>query len=78
MSKSPTKSTKDHAGRTSEGHGRDQGEEAREEAHQPRGATPGLQLQLPPVEAPARPTGRRQERMPPRRGPQHRNATRRL
>ena len=31
---------KDHVGETSEGHGRDQGEEAREEAHQPRGAAP--------------------------------------
>jgi hypothetical protein len=34
-----------HAGETSEGHGKDHGEHARKEAHQPRGAAPGLQLQ---------------------------------
>jgi hypothetical protein len=36
---------KDHAGDTSEGHGRGHGEQARKEAHQPRGAAPGLQPQ---------------------------------
>jgi hypothetical protein len=36
---------KDHAGETSEGHGRDHDEQARKEAHQPRGAAPGLQPQ---------------------------------
>jgi hypothetical protein len=32
---------KGHAGETSEGHGKDHGEQARKEAHQPRGAAPG-------------------------------------
>jgi hypothetical protein len=36
---------KDHAGETSEGHDRDHGEQARKEAHQPRGAAPGRQPQ---------------------------------
>jgi hypothetical protein len=50
---------KDHAGETSESHGRDQDEEAREEAHQPRGATSSLQI--PPVQAPGSREGSKKE-----------------
>jgi hypothetical protein len=50
---------RDHAGKPSEGHGRDQGEEAREEAHQPRGATP--RLQIPPVQASSSREGSKKE-----------------
>jgi hypothetical protein len=51
---------KDHVGETSEGHGRDQGEEAREEAHQPpRGAAP--RLQIPPVQASGSREGSKEE-----------------
>jgi hypothetical protein len=47
---------KDHAGETSEGHGRDQGKEA----HQPQGAAP--RLQRPPVQAPGPQEGSKEER----------------
>jgi hypothetical protein len=46
---------KEHAGETSEGHGKDQGEEA----HQPRGAAP--RLQVPPVQAPGSREGSKEE-----------------
>jgi hypothetical protein len=50
---------KDHVGETSEGQGRDQGEEAREEAHRPWGAAP--RLQIPPVQAPGSRDGSKKE-----------------
>jgi hypothetical protein len=52
----------------------DHGEQARKEAHQPRGAAPGLQLHA--VQAPgSRPRGK-QEGGRSRRVPQHRNVIR--
>jgi hypothetical protein len=51
----------DHAGETRKGHGRDHGEQAREEAHQPMGAAPDLQPQA--VQAPSS----RGARLKPRR-----------
>jgi hypothetical protein len=46
---------KGHAGKNSEGHGRDQGKEA----HQPLGATPGQKV--PPVQAPGSREGSKRE-----------------
>jgi hypothetical protein len=59
-----------HAEETSEGHGKDHGEQARKEAHQSRGATPGLQLQA--VQAPSSREGGKKEGGPSRRAPQER------